>query len=185
LNTDGSGLKQLTFGDEVYAGDSSPSQDSRSVVYTSVTPRRAILSKVPIDGGESQSVEGIKDGAYTPHSSPDGQYISFVDTSSFPQRLGLWRATDAALRFFDVVKAAQLHVGAIWTPDGKSLAYFADDGKTSNVWIQPIDGGPPRQLTDFTSGWIYRIAYAADGKRLYLARGFAVNDALLVRGFAE
>jgi Tol biopolymer transport system component len=95
------------------------------------------------------------------------------------------RRDDKTKRFFNVVQSAHLNVGAIWTPDGKSLAYIADNGKEGNVWIQPIKGGRPRQLTDFTSGWIYRIAYSADGKRLYLARGFAVNDALLVSGFAE
>ena len=33
LNTDGSGLKQLTSGDEMYAGDASPSADGRSVAF--------------------------------------------------------------------------------------------------------------------------------------------------------
>ena len=187
LNSDGSGLKQLTFGDEVFAGDASPSSDSRFVVYGTTTPNSdpatVPIYRVPIDGGEPMPVEGIAWGAFTPHCSPDGNYVSYVDTKT-PMKIGVWRASDAAVKVFEVVDSAQLNIGAIWTPNGKSLAYIADDGKTSNVWIQPIDGGPPRQLTDFTSGWIYRIAYSTDGKRLYLARGFAVNDALLVKGFA-
>ena len=114
-----------------------------------------------------------------------GNTFHFVDAASFPLRIGLLRISDASVRFFPVVQHQQLNAGAIWTADGKSVAYIADDGKAGNVWIQPINGGPPRQLTDFTSGWIYRIAYSTDGKRLYLARGFAVNDAILVKGFAE
>jgi Tol biopolymer transport system component len=78
-----------------------------------------------------------------------------------------------------------MNVGAVWTPDGHSVAYIVYKNKVSNVWIQPIDGGPRRQLTDFTSGHIYRIAYSADGKTLYLARGYAKNDALLVTGFLK
>jgi len=189
LNTDGSDLKQLTFGDDVFVGDASPSSDSRSVVHSWVDytqePPSGSLSRVPIDGGEPLPLEGITVGAGTPHHSPDGKYMSYIDTSVNPSRLAVLRADDATVRFYDAVDSGLLNVGAIWTPDSRSLAYIAFNGKAANVWIQPIDGGPPRQFTDFTAGRIYRIAFSSDGKRLYLARGYAVNDAILIKGFTD
>ena len=80
---------------------------------------------------------------------------------------------------------AQLNAGAVWTPDSRSLAYIAFAAKTANVWLQPVNGGPPRQLTNFAGGRIHRIAYSIGGTRLYLARGYAVNDAILIKGFVN
>jgi hypothetical protein len=49
--------------------------------------------------------------------------------------------------------------------------------------VQPLDGGPPRQLTDFPNGDVYNFAYSPDGSKLYLARGFQIRDAILISGF--
>jgi Tol biopolymer transport system component len=68
-------------------------------------------------------------------------------------------------------------------PDGKSLAYIAYTRGVANIYIQPIDGKPAHALTDFTSGDIYNFAFAADGSRLYLARGYAVTNAVLISNF--
>jgi Tol biopolymer transport system component len=182
--TDGSEPKQLTFADDLFISDSVPSPDGSSIVYTSIDQGASTLRRISIDGGESSRVEGAGVGAFTPHFSPNGKYISYVDNSSMPIRLVVWETDNGNCRYFDVVEFAALYAGAIWTPDGRSLAYFAGDNKAMNVWTQPIEGGPPQQLTDFTTGRIHRIAYSADGKRLYLARGFTVNDALLAKGFA-
>ena len=138
-----------------------------------------------MDGGGSEKVEGATEGAYTPHSSPNGKHISYIDVSKTPARLAVLRTDNGTVRYFNAVAHAQLYAGAIWTPNSRSIAYFAGDSVATNVWTQAIDGGRPKQLTNFTSGRIYRIAYSSDGKRLYLARGFSINDAFLVRGFAD
>lgn len=66
-----------------------------------------------------------------------------------------------------------------WTPDGRALSYIATTAETSNIWIQPIAGGPPRQLTNFAEGLIWAHAWAADG-RLALARGRVNQDIVLI-----
>jgi DNA-binding winged helix-turn-helix (wHTH) protein/Tol biopolymer transport system component len=190
LNTDGSGLKQLTFDEEGHIGDSTPSSDSQSVVYTRNVIKNAstdssFLYRIPIDGGEPVPIEGVR-APSTPHYSPDGKYLSYIDWSTQRPRLTvLFTDGKPRDRFFEAVDTNLLNVGAVWTPDGKSLANIVYQNKASNIWLQPIDGAPPYQLTDFTSGHIHRMAYSIDGKRIYLARGYTVNDALLVKGFIE
>jgi hypothetical protein len=49
----------------------------------------------------------------------------------------------------------------------------------SNLWSQPVTGGPPKQITRFTSGYIWRHAWSMDGKYLALARGTFSKDAVL------
>ena len=42
----------------------------------------------------------------------------------------------------------------------------------TNIWEQPLNGGPPRQLTNFPSGRIFdfNFNWSRDGKRLLMAR---------------
>ena len=54
---------------------------------------------------------------------------------------------------------------------------------SSILWEQPVAGGPPRQLTKFTSGRIFNFAYTPDRKRLFLARGTRTGDVVLIRDF--
>jgi Tol biopolymer transport system component len=68
-----------------------------------------------------------------------------------------------------------------WTPDGRGLAYLNPDVR-SNIWIQPIGGGPPYQLTHFTDRRIVAYAWSADGKRLAFARAVETSDIVLLKG---
>ena len=70
--------------------------------------------------------------------------------------------------------------GFHWSPDGKGLVYINTLGGISNLWRQPLDGGPAKQITDFKSDLIYNFAYARDGKTLAFARGSNTRDAVLI-----
>jgi len=49
--------------------------------------------------------------------------------------------------------------------------------------MQPLDGGPPRQVTDFKSDRIFGFEWSRDGKQLALARGTESSDVVLISGF--
>lgn len=189
IGSDGGGFKQLTFADEV--GDSTPSPDSISVIFnsstfTSISSQVTSIHRVSIDGGETAPVAGAPAGCLTPYFSPDGRFISCIDHNRQPVRLVIFPFDQSSeLRFFDTVKPTSTNVGAVWTPDGRSLAYIVNETKASNIYLQPIDGAPARRLTNFTSGRIYRLAYSRDGKHIYLARGYVTNNALMIKGLIE
>ncbi len=65
-----------------------------------------------------------------------------------------------------------------WTPDGQALAYFARKDAASNIWLQPLSGGPARQLTHFATDYIWDFAWTPDN-RLILARGTVNQDLVL------
>ena len=68
-----------------------------------------------------------------------------------------------------------------WTPDGRGLAYLDVRQGASNIWIQPPDGGPPKQLTHFGKGDdVLSFAWSRDGKQLAMARGTWVSDVVLI-----
>lgn len=68
-----------------------------------------------------------------------------------------------------------------WTQDGRDLTYLQDQQGVSNIWAQPLDGGPQRQVTDFTAGQIFNFCWAKNGQQLALARGTQTSDVVLIR----
>jgi Tol biopolymer transport system component len=53
-----------------------------------------------------------------------------------------------------------------WTPDGRALLFVKNEGRVSNIWSQRVSGGPPVQITHFTSDLIRSFDLSADGKQL-------------------
>lgn len=87
-------------------------------------------------------------------------------------------------KFFDVSSTFEpRRRGYKWMPDGKSLVYIDQRDNVSNLWRQPLDGGPPRQLTSFITEVIHQFAFAPDGRRLILSRGVSNYDVALIRNF--
>jgi hypothetical protein len=52
----------------------------------------------------------------------------------------------------------------------------------SNIWEQPVAGGPPKPVTHFTSDGIFSYDWSRDG-RLALSRGAVQIDAVLIKNF--
>jgi Tol biopolymer transport system component len=78
--------------------------------------------------------------------SPDGKWLaySYFDPQAKPQMGVAVAPTEGGppVKQFDIFSERLTR----WTPDGRGLAYI--DQRHQNVWVQPIDGDPPRQLTD-------------------------------------
>jgi eukaryotic-like serine/threonine-protein kinase len=70
---------------------------------------------------------------------------------------------------------------SIWSPDGRAIDYWVTRGGVSDLWRQPLSGGPPKQFTHFPSGLIYDFAWSTDGKTLVAARGTLSADIVLLR----
>ena len=73
--------------------------------------------------------------------------------------------------------------GLRWTPDARALTYIDTTGGVSNIWSLPLDGGAPKQLTDFKTDQIFWFDLSRDGKQLALSRGTQTSDVILIRDF--
>ena len=173
MNTDGSNLKQLTFGQGENYPDCAP---DGSVIYMSGRPSEARLWKVAIEGGEP--VEMTKKSAATPKVSLDGKLIACWYKH---EPSGNWKIAiipfdgDLPVRTFDIPVTTSMR----WARDGNSLNYIVTRNGVSNLWSQPIDGGPPRQLTNFNSLEMYSFDWTREGM-LISSRGFGVRDLVLI-----
>ena len=96
------------------------------------------------------------------------------------------KTLDAKLDHSDVIRSSPSWRGATnirWTPDGRALAYIDTKNGVSNIFAQPLDGGAPKQLTDFKADRIFYFGYSRDGKQLALSRGTQRSDVVLFSNF--
>ena len=68
-----------------------------------------------------------------------------------------------------------------FTHDGMSVAYAGRENGVDNIWVQPLNGSPAHQLTNFTSDRIHSFQFSADGKSLAVAQQHIVSDVVLLR----
>lgn len=71
------------------------------------------------------------------------------------------------------------HQWVRWTADSRHLSFIGAPPDPSNIWLQPVDGGEARRLTDFKTDYIFRHAWSRDGKALYLVRGRPAFDIVM------
>jgi Tol biopolymer transport system component len=71
------------------------------------------------------------------------------------------------------------------SPSGKAVEYYLTRNGAGNIWEQPLSGGPPHQLTKFTSQLIFHYDWSRDGKDLLLERGTENRDVILMTNFRQ
>jgi serine/threonine protein kinase len=72
---------------------------------------------------------------------------------------------------------------ARFAPDGKSIAFLLTRNRATNIWEQPLAGGPIVQLTKFPSDDMFAFAWSPDGKQLAFSRGRRKTDVVMMSNF--
>lgn len=194
-NADGSNPTQLTNG--VFASNPICSPDGKWVYYyDGAGPKRT-----PLEGGQTEPVPASQvQGMYGLGGeaiSPDGKRLIFnadVNLPDSPQTA----LSKLALVTLDSVSQSHplllqpdpriataggtgLTNAMTFTPDGKSVAYIVRDQGVDNIFVQPLDGSPGHQITNFTSQHIAEFQWAPDGKTLAVARAQDTSDVVLLQ----
>lgn len=182
MNIDGSNPVALTSG--LSDGFPSLSPDGRWVVYTAYDGVRSALFRVSIDGGTPVRITDHVATAAT--VSPDGRWIAFTYTDAADLFAPVNHIAvipfegGSDMKVFDIPASGTVLALAQWAPDGKSIHYTVNANNVSNIWSQPVEGGPPRQVTNFKEMFMTGFAWTSDGKQLACTRGTLVRDAILI-----
>jgi len=176
MDSNGGNPMQLTNGGGEKFAKISP--NGKSVVYTSF--RDWTLWKIPIEGGESSKIsEGY---ARESAVSPDGKWIAYCTFEQNQYRLALMPfAGGPPVKTFDLPSSAAMPQSIRWSPDGRGVLFIASPGGVSNIWEQPVVGGSPRPVTNFTADHIFGYDWSRDGKQLAVVRGAWTSDMVLLR----
>jgi Tol biopolymer transport system component len=165
-------LKQVTNGKD----DETPSctPDGKWVVYAGAAAGDSLrhIFKVSIDGGAP--VELARGTASPPVVSPDGTRVAYTRLEG--------QGTAAKLKFvvqkleggapLQEIEAPAISNTLGWTPDGYALTYLRIVAAAGNLYMQPLAGGAPVQLTHFDTepSLVQAYAWSRDGKKFAVAR---------------
>jgi Tol biopolymer transport system component len=188
VDIDGRNLRALSKGRFDSSPDCSP--DGKWITYSSKSENDDDLVRIPSDGGATKSILGKTVPLICGRFSPDGSSIGVIlmeDENSNRATFAVVDAhTGAFKKTFDIAKSGSLPNNACrvlrWTPDGKGLTYTLSQGDNTNLWVQPIGGGPPQQITHFPDN-IIAYAWSEDGKQLAVARSNSSRDIVVFRNF--
>jgi len=180
MEIDGSNPTQITRGVKDIMPEASP--DGRWVIYQQgpgFEMDDIDIWRVPAGGGASERLTDSL--TQRPAVSPDGRLLAYVYMDEKE-----WGLAVLALDRREAIKKFPFpsNVGSRafrWTPDGGSLAYITNEKGASNIWLQPLSGERPRQLTNFKSGKLLSFAWSRDGQWLAYMRQRATSDVVLLR----
>jgi len=166
----------------LFAKSPSCSPDGKFVFYEDTSPPQRIL-RVPIEGGAPVEIVKIPgDGpAGNVETSNDGRFLAFTWDQYKPvpaMHISVVSSADGSL-----VKSFNGPSGVYdirWSIDDHALQYVLTKHGVANLWEQRLSGGPPNQLTHFTSGLIFDFSWSKSGKRLLLARGSVTTEVVLL-----
>ena len=174
MDIDGSNQKQIT--NTIFGRNPTITPDGLWIVYVALGSKSPSLWKVSIEGGEPIQINDKF--SVSPSVSPDGKLIACYYWDETPDsQLGIAIVPvegGAPVKRFNIPSTF-----VRWTPDGRGLMYVDNRGGISNLWLQPIDGGKPSQLTDFKTDQIFGFDWSRDGRQLALLRGVVTSDVVL------
>jgi Tol biopolymer transport system component len=183
VNTDGSGLKRLTSGNWEMSPSVSP--DGKWIMYASAPSGNTEIQRIGWSESEPKSV--VTEPSFLPRISPNGKFVAYLleegESAQYLIRLIPFEGGNVIQTFrLPILSFSDFFTTPVqWAPDGKALTYVKTVSGVSNIWSQSLDRTAPKQITQYNSDQIFWFAWSRDGKRLALARGNTVGDAILLQ----
>jgi Tol biopolymer transport system component len=179
--------RPLTHGSSV---DSAPtcSADSKSVLFVSNRNNAIALWRVGLDGSAPVALFSVPSEDYT--VSWDRKRIASFDRIWWMQPPGfeiLDAEKGSPLRKLDLGVDGGHPSGANlrWMPDDSGILFPWEREGATNIWAQPVSGGPARQVTHFRYGTVKSFSFSPDGRKIALCQGTDNTDIVLLREFVS
>ena len=149
--------------------------DSKFALFT----KDDVMWRVPLQGGVPEKTDLPPQGGVF---SRDGKLFQTVHIfyGAKPDTWVITAATGGAPLY--EVPMPYGAGAAEFALDGQALNVVLNRNHAGNIWRLPLNGGPPSQITKFTSGDIFSFALSPDGKHLALSRGQSKTDVVMMSG---
>jgi eukaryotic-like serine/threonine-protein kinase len=185
IRSDGTGLRQLA----ARGLAASWSHDGEWLYYTPNLEGDFRIEKVAASGGSAERVRddlsvslGVTDSTlYLARRVRTDAWDWKVEAASPPEGPATLLCDVAGAR---VPLSAALMPFTL-SPNGRWLSAPLTDASTTNIWMQPTDGGPLRQVTDFGDRptlIVRRLSWSPDSEFIYAAVADIDSDIVLLDG---
>ena len=165
-------VKQVEGGQPVnltadYSGNDrypSWSPDGRYIAFNSERAGNLDVWVIPAEGGEARQLTHHPAADSFQAWSPDGQWVFFDSLRDGTQRF--WRVPVAGGEAQPVTEISGFIT--LFSSDEEKIYFIGGAGENRNLFEVSVEGGPKRQMTDFTTrpGELQRLG-ATDGEYLY------------------
>ena len=179
MDADGRNPTQLSTGIENLVFSVSPDNE---VYYLTVLPDKGQyqLFKIPATGGEPIEVTD-RYYAWSPDFSPDGKLMLTWGAKTKEDDLQLAvidRVTGNLV--LDIKRSIEK---SHWSADSQSIYYVNES--SGQLFQMPIDGGEPKQVTDFYPLSIADYDLSPDEKQMVFSLGETTNEIVLIKNFSS
>jgi len=141
------------------------------------------LMRMNIDGSDNKNLFEMKSEMGSARLSPDGRLIFYIHSTGTAKPNEAVVVPVAGGEEMFHMSLSPIMANFNWSPDSKAIEYVLTRNGVSNIWEQPIAGGAPHQVTQFTSGLIFGFTWSQDGKQLAVGRGRFTSNVILMRNF--
>jgi Tol biopolymer transport system component len=169
MGRDGSGDRQLTFGDHSHV---EPDVQSTGKLLVGRTTSHSDIWKIPVDGTPLENTRGAvritrqTGHVQVPSVSPDDREIVFVSDTGGHANLWIVRTDGSCTRPITFETDPAVAFGLpLWSPRGDLIVFVRSHQGKATLWTIRPDGSGQRQVAE---GWA--PCWSADGRWLYYWR---------------
>jgi Tol biopolymer transport system component len=172
ISSKGEDLRRLTKGKLDWL--SACPQSGRWMIYWDFAAQK--LKKISLEDGTLQREYQQRPTPGGVAISPDDKLVAFADVAGGRHkiRLGLFDPSSGeTLKLMDFQRPISYRSHLEFTRDGKAIVYATAANNAENLWLQPFDGAPGKQLTDYATERIADFRWSHEGNRLAILREYA------------
>jgi len=162
----GGGPRRITS-DGKRIGGLAWSSDGDTIVFSSTRGSLPGLWRISAKGGRPEPLAGVGADAWAPSISHAGNLLAYTHQS---ENVNIWRVPgpDGAgpKTPLKIIASPRQQTSAVYSPDGKRIAFSSDRTGTFEIWVSDADGSHPVQLTSFGGPITGTPNWSPDGKSI-------------------
>jgi eukaryotic-like serine/threonine-protein kinase len=160
-------VKRLTF-DNLWDSHPAWTQDGREIIYSSGSPTQTLWRTGASGPGKPQRLASFGEEVDHPALSRQGQRLAYSRRSSDSN---IWRVQLAGLQGkasppVSFIHSTQFEFHAMFSPDGKKIAFSSRRTGHDEIWVCNSDGSHAVKLTSFNGPLTGAPCWSPDGRRL-------------------